>query len=108
LFPGLSWIRHQRGIRYIPFIQILRRRQLRLDSARVFAVTGSPKAAMHEHLTQPHYAPASVGALMDPAFLRGAMLDAEGGRRAESTSPPATWPRWRTAVHAVTAFFRRY
>lgn len=63
---------------------------------------------MHEHLTQPHYAPASVGGLMDPAFLRGAMLDAEGGRRAKSTSLPAKRPRWRTAVQAVAAFFRRY
>jgi hypothetical protein len=44
---------------------------------------------------------------MDPAFLRWAMTDAEG-RRAESTSPPAMRPRWRTAVHAFIAFFRRH
>ncbi len=62
---------------------------------------------MHAHPTQPHYAPASVGGLMDPAFLRWTVIDAEGGRRAGSTSP-AMRPRWRTVMHAVTAIFRRH
>jgi hypothetical protein len=38
---------------------------------------------MHRHLGQPHYAPCSVGALMDPGFLRDAVSDANGERRVE-------------------------
>ena len=35
---------------------------------------------MHASQSHVHYAPSSVGALMDPAFLRGAVLDADGVR----------------------------
>ena len=48
---------------------------------------------MHAHQDQPHYAPASVGALMDPAFLRGAVIDANGDRRAETTPSAVLWLR---------------
>jgi hypothetical protein len=63
---------------------------------------------MHAHQTQPHYAPSSVGALMDPVFLRGAVIDANGGHRAESAASPRLWLRWRVAMRAVAAVCRRY
>ena len=63
---------------------------------------------MHAHQDQPHYAPASVGALMDPAFLRGAVIDANGDRRAETTSSAAWRQRWRAAMHAIAAVFKRH
>ena len=63
---------------------------------------------MHAHQDQPHYAPASVGALMDTAFLRGAVIDANGDRRAETTSSLTLRLRWRGAMHAVAAVFRRH
>jgi hypothetical protein len=78
-------------------------------------VTGSDfKEAMMEtmmppHQNQPHYAPASVGALMDPAVLRGAVIDANGDRRrAERTSPLTLQARWRVAMHADAAVYRRH
>lgn len=63
---------------------------------------------MHAHQAQPHYAPSSVGALMDPAFLRAAVNDANGDRRAESTPSPTLRLRWRAAMHAVAAALRRH
>jgi len=63
---------------------------------------------MHAHQDQPHYTPASVGALMDPGFLRGAVIDANGDRRAENTSSTTLWLRWRVAMHAVAVVFRRH
>lgn len=63
---------------------------------------------MHAHQDQPHYAPASVGALMDPSFLRGAVIDANGDRRAENASSAALRLRWRAAMHAVAAVFKRH
>jgi hypothetical protein len=63
---------------------------------------------MHAHQTQPHYAPWSVGALMDPTFLRGTVIDANGDRRAESPSSATLRLRWRIAMHAVAAVFRRH
>lgn len=65
---------------------------------------------MHAHQDQPHYAPASVGALMDPVFLRAAVIDANGDRHAERTSSARLrlGLRWRIAVHAVAAVFRRH
>jgi hypothetical protein len=64
--------------------------------------------AMHGHQDRPHYAPASVGALMDPAFLRGAALDASGARRTESTSSVTMRERWRVAMRSIAAVFRRH
>ena len=62
---------------------------------------------MHAHQTQPHYAPASVGALMDPGFLRSAVIDANGDRPAERIPPVPLRLRWQLVMHAVAAVFRR-
>lgn len=62
---------------------------------------------MHPHQAQPHYAPASVGGLMDPAFLRDAMIDAYGDRRAVPTSPTTLLLRWRAVMHTITVSFQR-
>jgi hypothetical protein len=61
---------------------------------------------MHAYQDQPHYAPASVGALMDPAFLRSAVIDANGDRRDQTPPSAALLLRWRVAMHAVAAVFR--
>jgi len=63
---------------------------------------------MHAHQDQPHYAPASVGALMDTSFLRGAVIDANGDRRAEATPSATLRLRWRAAMDAVAAVFKRH
>jgi len=63
---------------------------------------------MHAHQDQPHYAPASVGALMDTSFLRGAVIDANGDRRAETTPSATLRLRWRAAMDAVAAVFKRH
>ena len=63
---------------------------------------------MHDHQAQPRYAPSSVGALMDPAFLRDAVMDANGDRRAESVSSASLRLRWQTAWRAVVAVFWRH
>lgn len=62
---------------------------------------------MHPHQAQPHYAPASVGGLMDPAFLRDAMIDAHGDRRVAPASLATLLLRWRTAMHTITVSFQR-
>lgn len=62
---------------------------------------------MHPHQAQPHYAPASVGVLMDPAFLRDAMIDAHGDRRVPAASLVTLLSRWREAIHTVAVSFRR-
>ena len=63
---------------------------------------------MHAHGDQPHYAPTSVGALMDPEFLRNAVHDANGDRHEASTPSPELWLRWQVAMQAVAAVFRRH
>jgi hypothetical protein len=45
---------------------------------------------------------------MDPGFLRGAVIDANGDRRAERSTPVPLRRRWQLVVHAVAAFFRRH
>lgn len=62
---------------------------------------------MHTHSTQPHYTPASVGALMDPAFLRGAVSEAYGERHGAPTSS-RLGQRVRLAWHAFAAVLRRH
>ena len=52
---------------------------------------------MHAGQAPLHYAPASVGALMDPAFVRDAVHDAEGEHRnARGTRREA--PQWRKVL----------
>ena len=63
---------------------------------------------MYEHHMQPHYAPSSVGALMDPGFLRRAAMEANGDRREEGPSLAILRWRWRDAIHAITAAFARH
>jgi len=64
---------------------------------------------MHAGQVPLHYAPVSVGALMDPAFLRDAVHDAEGEQH--HGSAPTRWrpmPRWRVAVErAIARILRR-
>lgn len=62
---------------------------------------------------QPHYAPSSVGGLMDPAFLRSARLDADGGPRNLETIEVQTQGLWeplrarlRSAVQHAKDQFR--
>jgi hypothetical protein len=63
---------------------------------------------MDAHHLQPHYTPSSVGALMDTAFLRNAVMEANGDRRGvTATSSNLHWS-WRHAIHAITAAFRRH
>ena len=63
---------------------------------------------MYEHHMQPRYAPTSVGALMDPAFLRHAVMDANGDRRDETATLATLRWRWRGAIHAMAAAFARH
>jgi hypothetical protein len=57
---------------------------------------------------QPHFAPTSVGVLVDPAFLRSAMIDANGDRHAETVSRPTLHLRWKDTMHAIAAALRRH
>ena len=63
---------------------------------------------MHEHHGQAHYAPASVGALIDTAFLRRAAMDANDERRVEPPLPSALRIRWNVAMHALAVALRRH
>ena len=65
------------------------------------------ETAMYTHPTQPHYTPSSVGALMDPGFLRGAVIEANGEHRVESNSPTLRL-RLQMAMHAVAVALRRH
>jgi hypothetical protein len=59
---------------------------------------------MHAGQTPLHYAPASVGCLMYPAFLRGAVLDAEGELHVDAGTDAARSRRhWLTLVRRVVA-----
>ncbi len=53
----------------------------------------------HDHL---HYTPSSVGALMDPGFLRQAVHDADSphGLHTKPVLSEPT-PRWRAALHSA-------
>jgi len=53
---------------------------------------------MHAGQIHVHYAPSSVGALMDPMFLRAAMCDADGIRREEAASTKLKWLKWKAAI----------
>ena len=64
---------------------------------------------MYTAQDQPHYAPTSVGALMDPLFLRRAVDDASAQgfpQDPASRLPPA---RWRAALKvAFSAWLHRW
>lgn len=62
---------------------------------------------MHDRQTQPHYSPSSVGALMEPAFLRDVMLNANGDRHAETSSLSTLRLRWQGALHTIAVALRR-
>jgi hypothetical protein len=66
------------------------------------------ETAMHAHKGHAHYAPSLVGALIDPAFVRGAAMDANEERRAERTRPPSLRLRWAGAIHAIAVALRRH
>ena len=53
---------------------------------------------MHSPHSHPHYAPSSVGALMDPGFLRRAVDDAESQGHAQQAWIPAPKFAWRSAI----------
>jgi hypothetical protein len=55
---------------------------------------------MHESQTSIHYAPASVGALIDTGLLRRAIRDAEGGNP-DNEFVPASRRAWRIALRAL-------
>ena len=57
---------------------------------------------MHAGQIPLHYTPTSVGALMDPAFLRGAVLDADGEHHGSSSRWPPMPPRLRAALRVMT------
>ena len=55
---------------------------------------------MHESQARIHYAPVSVGALIDTGLLRRAIRDAEGGQPDDEVVPAARRP-WRIALRAL-------
>ncbi len=65
---------------------------------------------MRADSSQPYYAPCSVGGLMEPAFLRSARLDADGGPRDAGASTRALWrplrARLRSALQLAVAAIR--
>ena len=67
---------------------------------------------MHSPHSHPHYAPSSVGALMDPGFLRRAVDDAEAQGHAQRSRVPLPKSAWRCAmavwVDALTARLRAF
>lgn len=66
------------------------------------------ETAMHEHNGQAHYAPASVGALIDTGFLRHAAMEANDERRAERARPSALRRRLSEAMRTLAAALRRH
>lgn len=62
---------------------------------------------MHAGQVPLHYTPSSVGALMDPAFLRVAVLDAGGEPHASFSAWPPMPPRLRAAWRAIQSTLAR-
>ena len=58
---------------------------------------------MHAHQSQPHYTPTSVGGLMDPVFLRGAVSDANGVQPVARTSLRSGLQRWHVTIRCIAA-----
>ena len=63
---------------------------------------------MDAYRGQAHYSPLSVGAFVDPAFLRGAALDANEERRAERVPFAGSLRlRWADALRVFKVALRR-
>jgi len=62
---------------------------------------------MYTRPNEPHYTPSSVGALMDPGFLRNAVIDAQGEHRAANAASTLRL-RLQSAMHVVAAALRRH
>ena len=55
-----------------------------------------------------HYAPASVGALADTAFLRSAAMYSNDERHAKAMPSVASQSRWISALRALAVALRRH
>ena len=58
---------------------------------------------MHAGRDSLHYAPTSVGALMDTEFLRHAAHDVQGGHDAAAQARQRLRPTWRTVLRRAVA-----
>jgi hypothetical protein len=58
---------------------------------------------MYTPRPNPYYSPSSVGALMDPTFLRRAVREAEGRGHANEPLSPSLAKRWRIVIDALMA-----
>ena len=61
---------------------------------------------MHAGQDSLHYAPASVGALMDTAFLRHAVHDVQGASHPAAEMSPGRRPTWRIALRHMMVQLR--
>jgi hypothetical protein len=71
-------------------------------SLKISQTPGAKETVMGNDHSHVHYTPSSVGALMDPGFLRQAVHDADSPH--ELHSEPMLFepsPRWRMAVLSV-------
>lgn len=62
---------------------------------------------MQSHSEPSRYAPASVGVLVDPGFLRGAVRDAHGDRHSEVGSSSVLRSQWKAMLGAILLAIRR-
>lgn len=60
-----------------------------------------------EHQEHNQFQPPSVGALMDPQYLRDTVRDNNEGGAANPPSAPQEHP-WRDMMHSLTSLFRRH
>lgn len=58
---------------------------------------------MHAGRDSPHYAPTSVGALMDTAFLRHAAHEFRGEHHATAETRPRLRQAWRSSLRRAIA-----
>jgi hypothetical protein len=65
------------------------------------------ETAMHESQASIHYAPASVGTLIDTGLLRRVIRDAEGGKPDNELVPASRRP-WRIALRALVELCLRH
>ena len=62
---------------------------------------------MYTPRANPYYTPSSVGALMDPTFLRRAVREAEGRGHADEPLSPSVAKRLGSMIDAVMALRMR-